>query len=408
MPSMSIELGQAQAAIAAAWQVRERIPAELREPIEMTLLRSAAALTGDVPVLRVAHLYPRPAEQRPPDDDADAARAWQIAMTAIAVALRHLLRAEVPEDRATLHWLGLLGVSVEDARRVIGDATALLGAAPAGVDELTLPDASELPDPYDDPYLALVPYLQDQARREAQQSQIGAAEAAMMLGPEPLIGSRECFGLSFLRWRTTEQGITAQVRCRLHALSCEGWVLVVPEALRVRRGRVRAYLTALRRVVQDTPVLAALRHIRAPRPELLERLLDRCFLPSALAEANDDVVDFEEFLSKRRYLGGIANELEIDWPSSPFRRIEREAGSVRRAMELVAPTILEVACQRYAGELEIGIDDYEETFEIRRIGTVVEAVADPLREVASAEVNTALGERHAVILDRVRTENWQP
>jgi hypothetical protein len=405
---MSIELGQAQAAIAAAWQVRDRLPAELREPIEVTLLRSAAALSGEVPVLRVAHLYPRPAEQRPPDDDAEAARAWQIAMTAIAVALRHLLRAEVPEDRATLHWLGLLAVSADDAARVIEDATTLLGEAPAGADELTLPDASELPDPYDDPYLALVPYLGDQARREALEPRIGAAEAAMMLGPEPLIGSRECFGLSFLRWRSTDVGITAQVRCRLHALSYEGWVLVVPEALRARRGRVRAYLTALRRVVEGTPVLAALRHIRAPRPEVLERLLDRCFDPSALAEADDDVIDFEEFLAERRYLGGIANELEIDWLSSPFRRIEREAGSVRRAMELLAPTILEVACQRYEGELEIGIDDYEECFEMRRVCTVVETVSDPVREIAASEVNKPVGERHAMILDRVRTESWQP
>lgn len=405
---MSIELGQAQAAITAAWQVRERLPSALREPIEVSLLRSAAALSGEIPVLRVAHLYPRPAEQRPPEDDPDAARAWQIAMTAIAVALRHLMSPEVPEDRATLHWLGLLGVSEEDAVRVIDDATSLLGAPPSGADELTLPDATVLPDPYDDPHLALVPYLTDQARREALEDRIGAAEAAMMLGPEPLIGSRECFGLSFLRWRTTEAGITAQVRCRLHALSHEGWVLVVPDALRARRGRVRAYLTALRHAVEQAPMLAALRHIRAPSPDALARLLERCFVPSALAEASEDVIDFEELLGKRRYLGGIANELELDWPSSPFRRIEREAGSVRRAMELLAPTILEVACQRYEGELEIGIDDYEECFEIRRVCTVVETVTDPLHQIAAGEVNKPPGERHPVLLDRVRTERWQP
>ncbi len=412
---MVIELLDARSALAAAWLVRERLPPRLRGPLELSLIRAAGALDGEVPKLRAAHLYPRPAELPPePSEGAgpEAEEAWQIAMNALAVAIRHLFRPEVPLEKATLSWLGLMSVNVDDAHAVVARAEALLGHPLDTLDDHLIPAAGELEDPYDDPHLALVPYLRDRAREEECESEVGPAEAAMTLGPEPVVGSRETLGLSFLRWKVTERGIEALVRCRLHALSHEDWVLVVPTAMRSKRRRVRSFLNALRSAVQGGAALAAIRHLRPPRPVALARLLERLFSPSALTEVPDgDAADFEQVLSETRFLGGVVAELEEVWPLSPFRRVVREAGSVKKAMELVAPTILEIASEQFQGDLTITIDIYDECFEIRRLRKVVAEVSRPLYEIAATDPDAnqaALGSEVAVLLDKVRTESWQP
>lgn len=381
---MAVTRPLAELSVAAAWQVRDRLPDALRPAIETSLVRAAGAIAGLVPVLRVAHLYPRPAEQRPEGSE-EGLEAWQVAMTALAASLRFLLNPEVPEERATLHWLGLLGVTGKDAESAIDRAAAMLGHAPRSFDSLDVdpvPRPGTLEDPYDDVHLALVPYLRDQARLEAHEPRVGPAEAAMMLGPEPIVGSREALGLSFLRWRETPRGLEAMVRCRLHALSHEQWALVVPDVARARRARVRAYLSALRSVIAGSPALSALRHVRPPRPDSLTMLLDLLISPATLT-SSDDNVDFEARIEDQ--LGGVVPALESDWPVSPFRRIEWESGSVRKAMELVAPTILEVARERFQGELEIAIDDYEECWLVERVEGA-----------------------QRTLLERVRTEAWQP
>ena len=107
----------------------------------------------------------------------------------------------------------------------------------------------------------------------------------------------------------------------------------------------------------------------------------------------------------------MLTELEEVWPLSPFRRVVREAGSVKKAMELVAPTILEIASEQFQGDLTITIDIYDECFEIRRLRKVVAEVSRPLYEIAATDPDAnqaALGSEVAVLLDKVRTESWQP
>lgn len=409
---MVIDSTQAKAALEAAFAIRSQLPERLRARLEALFRYGAGALDGSVPKLRFAHLYPGAMAQPPSADEAAAEEAWQLTMTALAVVLRHLFDVEIPRERATLSWLGILSVNALDAERVVRRARERVEEAQGTLDESPIPPVGELPDPYDDPNLALVAYLRDQARLEECEPRVGPAEVAMTFGPEPLVGPREAFGLSFLRWQTTARGIEALARCRVHALSHQGWVLVVPEAARVHRRKVHSYIYAMRSVFAEGACLSPLRHLRPERPQAVARLLERLFSPSPFDGVGEgDAIDFEQRLPEARYWGGIVPELERAWLPSPFRRVEREAGGLQKAMELVSPTILEVAREQFPGDLVVKLDLHDECFEIWRLRTVVDEVTDPVRQIAASDEEAkgeARGKLVETLVQRVRTESWQP
>jgi hypothetical protein len=294
----------------------------------------------------------------------------------VGLAVASLFDPAAPADRATLDWLGLAD-RAGDVPRI--EALLLRHATTEPLPSWTGP----LPDPYDDPFLSLVSYLKDQKREEERTERVGPAEAAMLMGPEPIRAARGALGISLLRWRASERGIEALVRCRLHALAAEDWIVIVPSGLRHRRVLVRSFLHGLREAIEEGGALDGLRHVRPPHPEAIRRLLQRLFVPSVLDEVGDKVVDFEERLRGARYLGGIVEELETAWPISPFRRLVREAGSAARALELIEPGVRQAALDRYGGEVELRMDALDETLAVHRPG-------------------------HAAPLTVVRAEDWEP
>lgn len=369
------ERDEALRLLRAAWDAHESLPAPLAEAVEPFFARLRGGLEGAVPRLVVAHMLPV-AAALPDRLGVAPSEPWPVILETLRHGVRTLFEATLPRDAATLAWLGL-----ESPTLTADIASRLERHARSGQ---PLPELSgPLPDPYDDPLLSLVSYLKDEKREEECGERVGPAEVAMLLGPEPIVGAREALGISLLRWRLDEAGVWMRAQCRLHAVTAEDWVLLVPEPLRGRRPLVRAYLHALRTVIGDGRVLGGLRHVRAPDLDGVLRLLHRLFTPSPLEGiAEGAIVDFESRLLESRFLGGVSAELEAIWPLSPFRKLVREAGSVERALDLLRPITLDVARERYGPSVDVRSDALEETLTV---------VADT-----------------GAALTVLRTEDWEP